>query len=165
MVSIDFKKDTWLYVLIAAVLALISIFTPLGTVEGGTILGQDLPDFTIWWTSVITYSEDLDPNWWGGGAASLWTLGITCMSIAILLFYGIHNMKGMDFKWDWLVYGLVGIALIIFPILMMVFDSDTAMFGEITIGFAPIGILISGIICIVAFVFEKFGDKIFGRGE
>ncbi len=163
MVSIDFKKDIWLYILIAAVLALISIFTPVGTTD--TLLGADFPDTTLWWSSIIAYNEDADPSWFGGGAASIWTLGITCMSIAILLFYGIHNMKGMDFKWDWLVYALVGIALIIFPILMMVFDSDTDMFGEVTIGFAPIGILISGIICIVAFVFEKFGDKIFGRGE
>jgi len=161
MVSIDFKKDIWLYILIAAVLALISIFTPVGTIE--SIQEVDFPDTTLWWSSIIAYNEELD--WFGAGAASIWTLGITCMSIAILLFYGIHNMKGMDFKWDWLVYALVGIALIIFPILMMVFDSDTAYFGEVTIGFAPIGILISGIICIVAFVFEKFGDKIFGRGE
>ncbi|MFX0164909.1 MAG: hypothetical protein ACFE9V_06270 [Candidatus Hodarchaeota archaeon] len=67
----------------------------------------------------------------------------------------------MDFKWDWLVYALVGIALIIFPILYIVFDSENIAMGETTIGFAPIGILISGIICIVAFIFEKF----VGRGE
>ncbi|MFX1575079.1 MAG: hypothetical protein ACFFB0_20265 [Promethearchaeota archaeon] len=160
---VDFKKDIWLYVLIAAVLAIISIFTPVGTIEGGSFQGQDLPDFTLWWTTVIFYSKDLDPNWLGYGAASLWTLGITCMSIAGLLFYGIHNMKGMEFKWAWLFYALIGIALIVFPILMMVFDSK-GIFGDVTVSFAPIGILISGCISIVAFVLDKFGDKIFGRG-
>ncbi|MFX0002832.1 MAG: hypothetical protein ACFFAA_00975 [Promethearchaeota archaeon] len=157
MVSIDFKKDTWIYILIAVVLALISIFTPLGTTNDSY---QGFPPgTTIWWTSLITYTPETT-IWWGTGDASVWTLGITCMSIAILLFYGIHNMKGMDFKWGWLVYVLVGIALIIFPILMMVFSTIIG-FEPITIGFAPIGILISGIICIVAFIFEKF----VGRGE
>ncbi|MFX0002833.1 MAG: hypothetical protein ACFFAA_00980 [Promethearchaeota archaeon] len=159
MVSIDFKKDTWIYILIAAVLALISIFTPLGTFD--TYFGSPVPDKIFWWTSLIMYNAGQDPSWFGQGVATVWTLGITCMSFAILLVYGIHNMKGMDFKWGWLVYALVGIALIIFPILMIVFDSETIGLGEVTIGFAPIGILISGIICIVAFIFEKF----VGRGE
>jgi hypothetical protein len=158
MVSIDFKRDTWIYILIAIVLALISIFTPIGTTTS-SYRGYP-PGTTIWWTSLITYNVDRDPSWWGTGVATVWTFGITCMSIAILLFYGIHNMKGVDFKWDWLVYALVGIALIVFPILMMVFGTTIGV-EPITIGFAPIGILISGIICIVAFTFEKF----VGRGE
>ncbi|MHA2266499.1 MAG: hypothetical protein ACXAB8_01740 [Promethearchaeota archaeon] len=153
MVSIDFKKDTWIYILIAVVLA------PLGTSD--TYFGVSQPDYTIWWTSLIMYNAGQDPSWSGDRLATVWTLGITCMSIAILLFYGIHNMKGMDFKWDWLVYALVGIALIVFPILMIVLDTETIGMGEATIGFAPIGILSSGIICIIAFIFEKF----IGRGE
>ena len=156
---VNFKKDTWIYILIAAVLALISIFTPLGTAD--TRLGVSSPDYTFWWSSLIMYNANQNPSWYGDRVATITTLGITCMSVAILLFYGIHNMRGMDFKWDWLVYALIGIALIIFPILFIVFDSDTLGMGEATIGFAPIGILISGIICIVAFIFEKF----VGRGE
>jgi len=152
---VDLKKDTWIYILIAAILALISLFTPLGT---------NAADSLIWWSGQITHNADLDPEWMGAGAATIWTLAITSMSIAALLFYGIHNMKGKEFKWDWLFYGLIGIALFIMPILMLVFDYDTAMMGEIDIGFAPIGILIAGIICIVAFIFEKFGDKIFKGG-
>jgi peptidoglycan/LPS O-acetylase OafA/YrhL len=161
MVSIDFKKDTWIYILIAAVLALISIFTPLGTTD--TYMGVSQPGSIFWWSSFLLYNPD-QGSWIfeiDGRLATVSTLGITCMSIAILLFYGIHNMKGMDFKWDWLVYALVGIALIIFPILLIVFDSETYATGEATIGFAPIGILISGIMCTVAFIFEKF----VGRGE
>jgi hypothetical protein len=140
---VDFKKDTWIYVLIAAILALISIFTPMGTLKTG--------DSSVWWWIAITYNADLDPEWNGYGAATLWTLVLTSMAIALLLWYGIHNMKGMEFKWDWLVYALSGIALIILPILMLVYDYDL-----LDIGFAPIGILLSGIICIGAVVLEKF---------
>ena len=82
MVSIDFKKDTWIYILIAAVLALISIFTPLGTTDAD-FRGYP-PDTILWWLSLISYRADQDPPWFGSRAATIWTLGITCMSIAIL---------------------------------------------------------------------------------
>ncbi len=149
---VDFKKDTWIYILIAAILALISIFTPVAAVDTDKIY--------LFFGGMISYSADKLVNpateWYGFGTATIWTLAITCMSIALLLWYGIHNMKGMEFKWDWLVYVLIGILLIIFPILMLVFDLDHPVYGTLDIGFAPIGILISGIICIAAFVLEKF---------
>ena len=148
---VDFKKDTWIYVLIAAILALISIFTPMGTLKVG--------DSSVWWWIAITYNADLDPEWNGFGAASLWTLVLTSMAIALLLWYGIHNMKGMEFKWDWLVYILIGLALLIMPILMLVFDLE-----DYTVGFGPIGIILAGVVCILVFVLEKFGDKIFKGG-
>ncbi len=152
---VDWKKDTWMYVLIAAILALISIFTPVASTD----------DALIWWTGQISqFTKDImygpytifeSGEWFGFNTATIWTLGITCMSIAILLFYGLHGMKGMEFKWDWLVVLLVGIALIVMPILMFVYDST----ADTTVGFAPIGILISGIICVVVFILEKFmGD-------
>ncbi|MFX1344489.1 MAG: hypothetical protein ACFFBC_06385 [Promethearchaeota archaeon] len=144
---VDFKKDTWIYVLIAAILALISIFTPSGTAPG---------DISIWWSAMIGYNADLDPSWVGDGAATIWTLSFTSMAIATLLIFGILSMKGTEFKWDWLIYLLIGIGLIIFPILMMVFDLDTATLGEVDIGFAPIGILIAGILCVAAFAIDKF---------
>jgi len=156
---VDFKKDTWIYILIAAILALISIFTPVGTITASL---SPYKDSSVWFSGSILYNADFDPEWFGAGAATIWTLAITCMSIAILLFYGIHNMKGMEFKWDWLFYVLIGIALIIFPILMLVYDLDSAQFGQMSVGFAPIGILISGILCIGAFALEKFGDRIGG---
>jgi len=155
---VDWKKDTWMYMLIAAILALISIFTPVASTDD--FMGFGL-DGLYWWSGAITQlSEDMGPygdagDWFGSNNATIWTLGITCMSIVALLFYGLHGMKGMEFKWDWLVVLLVGIALIVFPILMFVYDST----ADTTPHFAPIGILISGIICVVVFVLEKFmGD-------
>ncbi len=139
---VDFKKDTWIYILIAAVLAIISLFTP--------IISSD-SDAYMWWSGAITYYVDPD-IWYGFGTATIWTLGMTAFGAALLLWYGIHNMKGMEFKWDWLVYLIVGILLIIMPILMLVYDFESDM----TIGFAPIGILLAGIIAVVAFVLEKF---------
>ncbi|MFX1311176.1 MAG: hypothetical protein ACFFHD_01005 [Promethearchaeota archaeon] len=152
---VDFKKDTWIYILIAAILALISIFTPIASYE---------TDTQYFFGGVLAYNADADPSWMGYGAATIWTLALTSMSIALLLFYGIHNMKGMEFKWDWLVYALCGIVMFIFPILMMVFDLEYT-YGTIEykldVGFAPIGILISGIISIAVFALEKF---VSGRG-
>jgi len=142
---VDFKKDTWIYVLIAAILALICLFVPIAS---DSFMGMD---YSIWWSGAIQYSADADPEWFGSGAATIWTLALTSMAIALLLWYGIHNMKGMEFKWDWLVFALIGIALIILPILMLVYDYDL-----LDIGFAPIGILLSGIICIGVVVLEKF---------
>ena len=143
---VDFKKDTWLYALIAAILALISIFTPVASIDGETHL---------FFGGVLSYNADLDPTWQGYGAATVWTLALTSMCIALLLFYGIHSMKGMEFKWDWLVYLLCGIVMIIFPILMLVYDLEI---GPVTldVGFGGIGILIAGIIAVVAFVMDKF---------
>jgi len=139
---VDFKKDTWIYILIAAVLAIISLFTPIISSDG---------DAYMWWSGAITYYVDPD-LWIGLGTATIWTLGMTAFGAALLLWYGIHNMKGMEFKWDWLVYLIVGIVLIIMPILMLVYDFESGM----TVGFAPIGILLAGIIAVVAFVLEKF---------
>ena len=42
---VDFKKDSWLYALIAAILALIAIFTPWGTVDTG--FGYDVSNIII----------------------------------------------------------------------------------------------------------------------
>ncbi|MFX0082146.1 MAG: hypothetical protein ACFE94_10380 [Candidatus Hodarchaeota archaeon] len=151
---VDFKKDTWIYILIAAILAIIALFTPVSSDEVAGITTQN------WWSGIISYvSGGGFDDWMGGGTATLWTFGITAFSTALLLFYGLHSWRGMEFKWDWLVYVLVGIALIIFPILMLVYDAE-----GLTVGFAPIGVLIAGIICIIAFIFEKFGDKIFRGG-
>lgn len=150
---VDFKKDTWIYILIAAVLSLIAIFLPVGTISESL---SPYKDSSVFFGGSILYNADFDPEWFGAGTATIWTLAITCMSIAALLFYGIHNMKGKEFKWDWLFYVLIGIALIIFPILMMVYDLDNPAYGEMTVGFAPILILISGILCIGAFALEKF---------
>ena len=109
-----------------------------------------------WWSGSIMYITQsgggVEAGWYGSGAATFWTFGISCMSGTLLLFYGIHSWKGMKFKWDWLVYALIGIVLIIFPILMFVYDFQSG----VVVGFAPIGILIAGILCIGAFILQKF---------
>ena len=160
---VDFKKDTWLYILIAAIIAIIALLTPAAV--------YDTDKIYFFFSGTITYSADelmaqavgTTGEWYGTGTATIWTLAIASMSIALLLWYGIHNMKGMEFKWDWLVYALIGIALIILPILMMVYDLEQQGI-ELDVSFAPILLLISGIIVIAATVIEKFGDRIFKGG-
>lgn len=146
---VDFKKDTWLYALIAAILAIIGVLVPWGSLESGGITAY------TWLGGVIT---NVDGDWFdasfvGINAAglSVWTLGITMFSIALLLFYGIHTWKGMEFKWDWLVYVVVGILLLILPILTLAMEGTEDAF--------PIGgifIIIAGVISIGAFALDKF---------
>ena len=155
-ILVNFKEDSWLYALISAILGVISIFTPAFNTEaamGGTT--------NYWLGGLIGYMTGGDTDEWGGYVGgNLWYLGITLISITLLLVYAINAWRGKEFKWDWLIYLLSGLGMFIFSILFWVyFDTDY------TIGFASIGIFISGIIAIVAFVFDKFGDKLFGRGE
>jgi len=148
---VDWKKDTWLYILIAALLLIIAFFVPISSTDD--YLGAGI-DGQFWWSGAIA---QIDGDWAGAQTVTIWTLGIAAFSCALLLFYGLHGMKGMEFKWDWLVVFLIGIALIIFPILMLVYDSDPGY--DTLVGFAPILVLISGIVCVVVFVLEKFmGD-------
>jgi hypothetical protein len=146
---VDFKKDTWLYALIAFILLVISMFTPWGSLDVGPYVVQS------WMGGVVQYAGDPADVWFGNGA-TLWTLGITAFCAGLFLFYGLHGWKGMEFKWDWLVYLLAGIALIIFPIIALVLESTE----DGIIGFAPIGVIIAGVVSILAFVMDKF----MGRG-
>jgi len=145
---VDFKKDTWIYALIAAVLALIAILTPWGTIE------QFGMDISVWLTGQVTYSADYPApmSEWQGLGLQTWTLGITLMSITALLFLSISTWKGKEWKWDWLIYVLAGIAMLIFPILALILEAGE----DSTIGFAPIGIIIAGVLAITAFVIDKF---------
>ncbi len=141
---VDFKKDTWLYALIAAILAIIALFTPWGSIEfmGMTIQG--------WLGGIVTFMTPGDV--WSGTGLSLWTFGLTVFSIALLLFYGVNTGRGKEFKWDWLMYLLAGLVMLIFPILTLVLEGTS---GGV-IGFAPIGIIIAGVIAIGAFAVDKF---------
>ena len=76
---VDFKKDSWFYALIAAILALIAILTPWGTAESG--FGFDI---TGWLTGAVQYWGDPADMWVGAGLQA-WTFGLTMMSIAALL--------------------------------------------------------------------------------
>ena len=147
---VDFKKDSWLYALIAAILALIAIFTPWGTVDSG--MGFDI---SVWLTGAVQYWGSPADVWMGLGLQA-WTFGLTMMSIAALLLLSISTWKGKEWKWDWLIYVLAGIAMLIFPIMSLVLEG-----GDGTISFAPIGIIIAGVLSIAAFVIDKF----IGGGE
>ena len=141
---VDLKKDTWLYALIAAILAIIAIFTPWGSVEVLTMTIQG------WMGGGVTFMTPGDV--WAGTGLGLWTFGLTVFSIALLLIYGVNSWRGKEFKWDWLMYLLAGLVLIIFPILTLVLESTSGG----TIGFAPIGLIIAGVIAIGAFAVDKF---------
>lgn len=152
---VDFKKDTWLYGLIAGILALIGILVPAGGLEVG---GDTI---WIWFGDIVAYNADADPTWFalgyfGGNTAGLWTLVLAAMFGALFLWYGIHGMKGMEFKWDWLVYLLGGIVCVILPILFWAFAAEAPPGADIVFGPAPLLILFAGAVAIVAFVMDKF---------
>ena len=140
---VDFKNDTWLYGLIAGILALIGIIVPWGSVELGFGITQ------YGWLGGIIYNVDGD--WTGGNGLNIWTLALTAFSISILLLYSINTWRGKEFKWDWLMYILTGIILLILPILTLVLEGTTNA--------TPIGsifIIIAGVVAIIAFVLDKF---------
>ena len=142
---VNFKEDSWLYALIAAILALISILTPWGSID---VAGTDVYS---WLGGTVAYWGD-PADAWSGTGLKLWTLGIIVFDIAFLLFYSINTWREKEFKWDWLVYLLTGLSMIIFPILALTFEGTE---GGV-IGFAPIGLIISGVIAIGAFTVDKF---------
>ena len=155
---VDFKKDTWFYALIAAILLIVAILTPWGSLEVTDPITLDKAMIYSWMGGAVQYYDGALPTFgiaagdWLGTGASLWTFGFTMLSLGLLLFYGLHGWKGMEFKWDWLVYLLIGIVLIIFPILALVFEAPEDSLPV----FAPFGVIIAGALCIVAFVMDKF---------
>ncbi len=160
---VDFKKDAWLYALIAAVLAIIAILTPWGSNEIDlTLVGLGTPIVYQWMGGLIQYVPDATAAMapygvteWMGGGLSLWTFGLVVASIAALLIYGINTWRGNEFKWDWLIYAVAGILMLILPILTLILEGTSGA----VIGFAPIGLIIAGIIAIGAFVVDKFLGK------
>ena len=141
---VDFKKDAWIYALIAAILALIGILVPWGMVE---FMGVDIYG---WLNGSVAYYGDPADLWMGEGL-KLWTFGLTSMSIAALFLIGISTWKGMEWKWDWLIYVLSGIAMLIFPILTLILEAT-----EDAIPIGGIFIIIAGVIGIGAFAVDKF---------
>ena len=146
---VDFKSK-WFIAFVAGIVALIAILTPWGSLDVGP--------YTIysWLGGNVAYLGDpVDewlPFWMGGTGASLWTFAIVMISNTLLLFISINTWKGKEFKWDWLIYLLCGIGMIIFPILALVLEATE----DAVIGFAPIGIIIAGVLAILAFVMDKF---------
>ena len=163
---VDFKKDVWLYALIAFILLIIAVLTPWGSLEMTDPITLEKATIYSWMGGAVQYADGDLPSYfiesgdWMGEGAKLWTFFFVAFSAALLLFYALHSWKGMEFKWDWLVYLLVGIVLIIFPIISLVLESPE----DSVISFAPIGIIIAGVVAIIAGVFDKFGDRIFKEG-
>ena len=158
---VDFKKDAWLYALIAAVVAIIAILTPWGSLDVNMGLAGTITVYS-WMGGIVQYIPDLTAAQeaiglveWSGTGLSLWTFGLVIASIAALLIYGINTWRGNEFKWDWLIYAVAGIILLIFPILTLILEGTT----DAVISFAPIGLIIAGIIAIGAFVVDKFLGK------
>lgn len=168
---VDFKRDSWLYALIAAVLALISIFMPWGSYEI-SVSGETVVIYTWIGGFVGIFDRDIpatsiEEGWFGSGL-SLYTFAFVIASITLLLYFSLRSFKGTEFEWDWLVYLLTGVVMLIFTILTLLFEPVPYRAGTIEvllIGFAPIGIIIASVLAVIAFIFAKFGDKIFGRGE
>ncbi|MFW9877947.1 MAG: hypothetical protein ACFFG0_33105 [Candidatus Thorarchaeota archaeon] len=147
---VNFKKDAWLYALIAAFIAIIGILIPWSVFVsgGGTTVYS-------WLGGIIRYGVGGGYNdWVGTTGLSLWTLGLSIFSTAILLVYSINTWKGKEFKWDWLMYILTGIVLSILPILTIIMEKTEVEF--------PIGsffLVTAGIFAIVAFAVDKFVDR------
>ena len=136
---VDFKNDTWLYILIAAILVIIGILVPWA-----------YDDPTAVWGGVIVYS---DGDWISviSNGATLWTFGVACFTAPVLLIYGLQGWKDKEMPFDWLLYLVIGLFLLILPILAMVFEGAS---GAMPIG--GIFFIIAGVLAIVAFVFDKF---------
>lgn len=168
---VDFKKDSWLYALIAAVLAVISIYTPWGSYEI-SVYGETVAIYTWLGGFVGIFENDLtatgiEEGWFGSGL-SLYTFAFVISSITLLLYFSLRSFRGTEFGWDWLAYLLTGVIMLVFTILTLLLEPVPYRAGTIErlqIGFAPIGIIIASVLAIIAFIFEKFGDKIFGRRE
>ena len=168
---VDFKKDSWLYALIASVLALISIFTPWGSYEA-SMLGETVTVY-IWLGGFVgIFANDIpaagiEEGWFGSGL-SLYTFAFIIASITLILYFSLRSFRGTEFGWDWLAYLLTGVVMLVFTILTLIFEPvpyRASPIEALLIGFTPIGIIIASLLLIIAFIFAKFGDKIFGRGE
>jgi 4-amino-4-deoxy-L-arabinose transferase-like glycosyltransferase len=79
--------------------------------------------------------------------------GAVLVSITLLLTVSINTRRGDEFKRDSIIYLLLGVIISILTILYWIFEFDPAFE---TIGFTTIGIFISGIITIIAFVLDSF---------
>jgi hypothetical protein len=159
---VDFKKDAWLYALIAAVLALISIFTPWGSYEA-TMFGETVTVY-MWLGGFVGIFESAIPaagieEGWFGSGLSLYTFAFIIASITLLLYFSLRSFRGAKFGWDWLAYLLTGVVMLVFTIFTLIFEPVPYRASPIEasfIGFAPIGIIIASLLAIIAFIFDRF---------
>ena len=143
---VDFRKDAWLYALIASILAVISLFTPARIIHSA-----EYGDMLAWLGGGIML--ELDSGTWHEDLFSQLLFGAALISITLLLISSTNTWRGNEIKRDSLVYLLSGAIMLMLTILFWIFEFDPAFE---TISFASIGIFISGIISILAFVIDKF---------
>lgn len=146
---VDLKKDSWLYALIASILIIISLFIP-----DRIIHSQPYGDLLSWLGGSVMY--ELDSGVVHEDLFGLLLFGAALISVTLLIIISINTCRGNEIKRDSLVYLLLGIIIPIFTILYWIFEFDPAFE---TIGFASIGIFISGILSILAFAIDKFSTS------
>jgi len=143
---INLKKDTWFYALIASILIIISLFTPARIIHSG-VYGDMLQ-----WLGGLVMLE-LDSGVLHEDLFGVLLFGGVLISITLLLTISINTRKGNEFKRDSIIYLLIGAIISILTPLYWIFEFDPAFE---TIGFTTIGIFISGILSIIAFVIGSF---------
>ena len=157
-------KKTWLLALIGAIIAIVGIFTPIATINY-----QDSGiDAHIWLGGIIYLTKEyripgpgqrIMPSGWnaaGGDAIGIYALVLITVSAAYLILYSLLTKRGKEFKRLWGVYLSTGIVMIIAFIFWLIALSD-AITDIKVIGFGCIAPFISGVLAIVAGIFEKRG--------
>lgn len=143
---LNFRKDTWFFALIAAILVITSLFIPARIIHSGMY-----GDLLQWLGGAVML--EIDSGVWHEDLFGLLLFTAAIISIIFLLTISINTKRGIEYKWDWFIYLISGGILTIFTILYWFFEFDPA---NETIGFTSIGIFISGIISLVAFTIDKF---------
>lgn len=149
---IDLKKDAWFYAILASILIMISLFTPARMIHSG-VYGDMLQwlggSVMLQLNSGILHEDLFGVLLFGG----------VMISITLLLTISINTRRGNEFKQDSIIYLFMGVIISILTILYWIFEFDPTYE---TLGFATIGILISGILSIIAFLIARFNK---GRNE
>ena len=145
-------SHSWFYAFVASILAIISIFTPVFSLGdwlywlggyGGVNISYELPFHT---------GDIVFITWY------LWIVAIVFSTL--LLLYSISIQKGMEYKWDRLVYLLSGSILIFFTILYWRYELILwEGISSFHMGFASIGLFISGILAIFSSLIENKPKK------
>lgn len=94
---------------------------------------------------------EIESGTWHEDLNSQLLFGAVLISITLFLIISINTKRGKEYKWDWLVYLISGVIIILLTIFFWLFEFDPAFE---TISFASIGIFIAGILSLLAFTFE-----------
>ncbi|MFX0038893.1 MAG: hypothetical protein ACFFCY_02535 [Promethearchaeota archaeon] len=142
---INLKKDIWFYALIASILIIISLFIPARIIHSGMY-----GDMLQWLGGSVML--ELDSGVWHEDLFGILLFSAVLISTTLILTMIINTRRGNEFKRDSIIYLLSGGIIFILTIFYWIFEFDPAFE---TIGFTTIGIFISSIILIIAFVIDK----------